>query len=112
MVVLVSLMHDGRRGEGKGPVPHAATKGELLPSAWRVDRARKEIGPHIDSDQCLGPTAEGRKGERARKRRFVGRTDGWKGHGEGQARQVEGRSQVHTRTDQCKGERVNDKENT
>lgn len=35
-----------------------------------------------------------------------------RGHGQGQARQVEGRSQVHARTDQSKGERVNDKENT
>lgn len=54
-------------GEGKGrPVPHVAGGPELLPSAWRVDRARKEIGPRLDSDQCLGLTAgmkEGKEGE-------------------------------------------------
>lgn len=45
----------------EGPVPHVAAGGELLPAAWRVDRARKEIAARPDSDQCLGLTA-GREG--------------------------------------------------
>lgn len=114
MVVHVPLMHDGRRGEGKDPCHMLLPKASYYPQHGEsTEREKKSVLTSTVTSAWI-PRQRGRLGEEGGqgKGRLVGRTDGWKGHGQGQARQVEGRSQVHARTDQSKGERVNDKENT